>query len=483
MKAPLWTSQAIGQATGGAISAPFTASGVSIDTRTLAPGDLFVALTDQRDGHDFVAAAFDKGAAAALVTHRPQNVAPDAPLVVVEDVLSALVALGRAARARTQASVLAITGSVGKTGTKDMAARVLTAQGRTHSSVKSYNNHWGVPLTLARMPADTEFAVIEIGMNAPGEIAPLSRLAHPDVAMITAIAPVHMAAFESLRGIAQEKGAIFEGVSQGGIAILNRDAPRYGQLLRRAQRRGLRPVRYGWSGLPEFRLHRVGVTESATSVGARVHRRALMFKLGTPGKHFALNALGVLAAVEALGADIAKAALALGTWTPPDGRGLRWSVDLGEGGLDGRIRLIDESYNANPAALAAALDVFAVTQPDHGVGRVAQGRRIAFLGDMLELGRNASAMHRDMVKQDALDQIDVVHCAGPLMQALHDALPARCQGEWHADATSLARRARRLVDAGDVAMVKGSLGSKMGQVVDAIKALGHVRPDTPMGED
>ncbi|MEM9268556.1 MAG: UDP-N-acetylmuramoyl-tripeptide--D-alanyl-D-alanine ligase, partial [Pseudomonadota bacterium] len=262
-----------------------------------------------------------------------------------------------------------------------------------------------------------------------------------------------------------------------------RDIERYGQLVRRARRYGLTPVRYGWAGVPQFRLDRVNVTEAATTIRARMHRRPLLFKLGAPGKHFATNALGVLAAVEAVGADVAKAAITLGSWTPPEGRGLRWSVALGDNGVDGRIRLIDESYNANPAALAAALDVFAVTKPDHGVGRVAKGRRIAFLGDMLELGRNASAMHRDMVKRDAFDKIDLVHCAGPLMQALHDALPSRCQGEWHPDAASLAARARRLVDAGDVAMVKGSLGSKMGQVVDAIKTLGHVRPDTPQGED
>ncbi len=472
----LWTSTDAVAATGGHSDRAWTASGVSIDTRTIAPGDLFVALTDQRDGHDFVAQALRKGASAAMVRFRPEGVAEDAPLLIVEDVLEGLGALAVVARARAQAKVIAVTGSVGKTSTKDMLRTALGGQGRVHAAEKSYNNHWGVPLTLARMPAETDYAIIEIGMNAPGEIAPLSRLARPHVAMITTIAAVHMAAFKNLKGIAIEKAAIFEGLEPGGVAVLNRDMEKYGTIARLAGKQTDKVLRFGWSGRPEFAMDRINLTEYATSAQAKIDGRFVMFKLAAPGKHLAMNALGVLAAVQAVGGDVGRAAVDLGTWTTPEGRGTRWDISLGPEGIDGTIHLIDESFNANPTAMAAALEVFAVSKPKDGIGRVSKGRRIAFLADMLELGAKEHQMHADLAKLDALKAVDLVHCAGPRMQALHDALPKAIRGEWHPDSATLAARVPRLLDAGDVAMAKGSKGARVTLVVDAIKKLGEPRP-------
>ncbi len=472
----LWTRDAAVAATGGHSSRDWRATGVSIDTRSLRPGDLFVALTAARDGHDFVAEALDRGAAAALVSRPPAGVPADAPLLIVDDVLDGLRALGRAARARFRGKVVAVTGSVGKTGTKEMLRSALGAQGKTHAADKSFNNHWGVPLTLARMPEDARYAVIEIGMNAPGEIEPLARLARPHVAMVTTVAAVHLAAFEGLDGIAREKAAIFAGLEPGGVAVMNRDIVQYPILQRAAARGRARPVRFGATGRPEYRLLETRVTREGPSVKARRGGETFFFKLAAPGAHLALNALGALASAEALGADLARSALALATWRAPEGRGARWTVLLGPGGLDGTIRLIDESYNANPAAMEAALEVFAGEKPEDGFGRVAQGRRVAFLGDMLELGPSERALHEGLAKVPAMRAVTKVHCAGGRMRALYEALPRDQRGEWFESAGQMAARVGGLLDAGDIAMVKGSLGSQVGQVVEAIKRLGEARP-------
>jgi UDP-N-acetylmuramoyl-tripeptide--D-alanyl-D-alanine ligase len=469
----LWTRDEAVAATGGASPRDWAASGVSIDSRTIAPGDLFVALKDARDGHDFVADALARGAAAALVERKPDGVAEDAPLLAVPDVLEGLRALGRAGRARFTGRVVAVTGSAGKTGTKEMLRAALGAQGRVSAAEKSFNNHWGVPLTLARLDRGADFAVIEIGMNAPGEIEPLARLARPHVAIVTTVAPVHLAAFASIEGIAREKAAIYRGLEAGGAAVMNRDIATYPILLRAAKTAGAAPVRFGATGRPEFRLVEVHVAGRATTAKAVVRGRAVMFRLGAPGRHLAMNALGALAAVEALGGDLARAALALADWQAPEGRGARIELPMGPEGRDGVLALIDESYNANPAAMAAALEVFAATEPpgaEHGAGR---GRRIAFLGDMLELGADEEAMHAALAGLPALEKVAVVHCAGPLMAALHRALPPGRRGEWHATADALAARARRLVAPGDVVMVKGSNGSRIARVVEALKELGE----------
>jgi UDP-N-acetylmuramoyl-tripeptide--D-alanyl-D-alanine ligase len=478
---PLWTSSEAVRATGGQSTRDWQATGVSIDTRTIVPGDLFVALSAARDGHDFVAEALEKGAAAAVVTHRPGGVAADAPLLIVADVLCALTDLGRAARARTRARVAAITGSVGKTSTKEMARAVLSAQGRTHAAEASYNNHWGVPLTLARMPADTQYAVIEIGMNHPGEIAPLARLARPHVVMVTTVGAAHLEAFDSIAGIAVEKGSICQGLEPGGVAVLNGDLVETPILLAAGRAAGAQIVTFGTAPANHHRLTDIRVRDGATVGQGRAWRTQFLLKVATEGRHFVINALGVLAVARALGADRARALCTLAEWCPPAGRGAR-EVILMNGGQEGEtFDLIDDAFNANPTSLAAAIAVLAATIPRHGVGRVGRGRRVAILGDMLELGPTESALHAAMATTPGMDRVDIVHCAGSRMRALYDALPEARRGRWAATAEDLLEFVPRMVDAGDVVLVKGSKGSRVSRLVDAIRNLGQ-RASGPDGE-
>lgn len=478
MTAPLWTSEAAVAATGGQTTREWAATGVSIDTRTLQPGDLFIALRAARDGHEFVAAALAAGAAAALVTHVPDGVAPDAPLLIVPDVQAALEALGRAARARSNARVAAITGSVGKTSTKDMLRAVLSKQGRTHAAEASYNNHWGVPLTLARMPADTEYAVLEIGMNHPGEIAPLSRMARPHVVMVTTVGAAHLEAFENIDGIAHEKGSICAGLEPGGTAVLNGDLPNTAILLDHAAQAGARVITFGTGPGNHHRLTDIRVRDGATVGQGRAWRTPFFLKVMTEGRHFAVNALGVVAMARALGADRAKALCALAAWSPPAGRGTREALVL-TGGQEGEtLDLIDDAFNANPTSLSAALAVLAVSRPENGLGRVGQGRRLAILGDMLELGDQELAMHAAMAQDPGMAALHIVHCVGPRMAALHEALPQAQRGRWVKTPEELVPLLPRLIDAGDVVLVKGSKGSRVSVVVDAIRKLGQRAPLT-----
>ncbi|PZQ96854.1 MAG: UDP-N-acetylmuramoyl-tripeptide--D-alanyl-D-alanine ligase [Cereibacter sphaeroides] len=479
---PLWSSSEAARATGGAVAVDWQATGVSIDTRTLKPGDLFVALKDLRDGHDFVAQALAKGAAAALVTHRPEGVATDAPLLVVPDVLAGLSDLARAARARTKAKVVGVTGSVGKTSTKDMLAKVLGGQGKTHAAEASYNNHWGVPLTLARMAVDTDFAVIEIGMNHSGEIAPLAILAQLDVALITTVAPAHLEAFDSLEGIATEKATIMDGLIAGGTAVLPADISTAGVLLAKARATGARVIRVGYAENADFRLTDVQLTPDATVVQASAEGRPILFKIMTPGRHFAPNALAVLAVASALGLDPTLAAMDLGRWAPPAGRGTRERILL-DPVEDQGFELIDDAFNANPASMAASLEVLSVLNPVDGVGRVGAGRRIAVLGDMLELGPTEAELHTAIARLPALEKIAVIHSVGPRMRALHAALPPRQRGIWTETATDLAGQVRGLVDAGDIVLVKGSKGIKVSLVVDALRKLGQAVARDQQGTD
>ncbi|MFT7058429.1 MAG: UDP-N-acetylmuramoyl-tripeptide--D-alanyl-D-alanine ligase [Pseudorhodobacter sp.] len=478
---PIWTAQDAQNATGGLSNRDWQAYGVSIDTRTLQPGDLFVALTDLRDGHDFVAQALQKGAAAALVTHVPAGVAPDAPLLIVPDVLEALGALGAAARARTKARIIGVTGSVGKTSTKEMLRTAFSSQARLHAAEASYNNHWGVPLTLARMPEDTEIAVIEIGMNHPGEIAPLSRLARPHIALVTTVAPAHLEAFADLQAIAVEKAGIIEGLEPDGTAILPADLKVTPILTQAASLAGVKTITFGSHAQADYRLIDVQITEFATIARAKADDRNLLFKLSTPGRHFASNALAVLAIGDVLGLDAMITTSDLGRWAPPAGRGTRETIllDLVDGFSFG---LIDDAFNANPASVAAGLDLLAACQPTNGIGRVAIGRRIAILGDMLELGPTEVALHAALADNPALAQIALVHCIGPRMKALHDALPKSKRGHWVETADELLPRAHSLVDAGDIVLVKGSKGIKVSLLVDALRKLGQPNP-TDQGTD
>ena len=472
----LWTAAEAAEATGGRAQGDWTASGVSIDTRSLAPGDLFVALKDVRDGHDFVAQALGKGAAAALVSRVPDDVTPDAPLLVVKDVLTGLQDLGRAGRARMTGKVVAVTGSVGKTSTKEMLLAIFADQGRTHASVASYNNHWGVPLTLARMPRDTEYAVIEIGMNHPGEIAPLSKMAKPHVALVTTVAAAHLEAFEDISGIAVEKASIFEGVVPNGIAVLNADVETSAILMAKALDCKLRNISFGKHGY-DFRLLRADLQGDTTVVQAQMGADPLLFKLSSPGAHFAMNALGALAVVAALRADIALAVGSLGRWKPYKGRGQRERIYLDVVDTRLTLELLDDSYNANPTSMAAALEVLAAVPVTNNIGRVSKGRRIAYLGDMKELGPDAVALHAGLAHLEATSKIDEIHCIGPLMRALYDLLPEAQRGEWYETSQEVLPRLKRHLDSGDVVLAKGSLSMKLGLIVDAIRKMGHARPD------
>ncbi|WP_299349808.1 UDP-N-acetylmuramoyl-tripeptide--D-alanyl-D-alanine ligase [uncultured Shimia sp.] len=473
----LWSATEAAAATGGQAVENWSVEGVSIDTRTIEPGDLFVALKAARDGHDFVAQALAKGAGAALVSHIPEGVSQNAPLLIVDDVLEGLEKLGQAGRERTKARVVAVTGSVGKTSTKEMLRAILSGQGQTHASVASYNNHWGVPLTLARMPADTEFAVIEIGMNHPGEISPLAKMARPHVALITTVAAVHLEAFANVDGIAIEKAALMDGVEPGGLAVLPADIATASILMEKAQSLGVAVETFGETA-PDWVLEQVTLSGDKTIAQARAHGDVLIYKINSAGRHFAMNGLGALAAAQGLGADLAIATADLGRWVPFTGRGARETIWLDPVETDQTLDLIDDAYNANPTSLGAAMDVLAAAETKNGLGRIGRGRRIAFVGDMKELGPLETQMHAEMARHPAMDEIDIVHCVGPLMQHLHDALPLDKRGSWTNTSDEMAQNIRNLVDAGDCVLAKGSLSMGLAKVVDAIRKLGHPAPQS-----
>jgi UDP-N-acetylmuramoyl-tripeptide--D-alanyl-D-alanine ligase len=461
---PLWTVDAMVQAMrakrAGAL--PASVSGISIDSRTIGRGEAFFAIKgDARDGHDFVPAALAAGGGLAVVAAEKRDGLPKGtPLLLVSDVLEGLRDLARAARARTQAKVIGITGSVGKTGTKEALRLALAPSGETHASVASYNNHWGVPLSLARCPQSARFAVFEMGMNHPGEIEPLSRLVAPDIAIVTAIAPVHLEHLGSLDAIADAKAEIFRGLVPGGAAVINRDSPQYPRLKRSAEAAGVaRVVSFGAHTEADARLVQEALHPDCSTVQANILGQDVTYKLGAPGRHHVLNSLAVLAAAALAGADLALAALALAAMKPPSGRGARSTLEL-RGGF---ALLIDESYNANPVSMAAALAVLGQAEVS---GR---GRRIAVLGDMLELGPRGAELHRGLAEPVLAEGIDLVFCCGPLMRALWEALPSERRGGYAESSAALEPQVLATVRPGDAVMVKGSFGSRMSPIVKALE--------------
>ncbi len=456
----LWTSAEAASATQGTSDGFWTATGVSIDSRSVAFGDLFIAIRGPNfDGHVFVADALAKGAAAAMVDRGPETLLPGANLLRVKDTFQGLNDLAAAARQRCGAKVIGITGSVGKTSTKEMLRHVLAEQSATHATTGNLNNHWGVPLTLARMSVDSRYAVIEMGMNNPGEIAPLSRLARPHIAIITAVEAVHLENFDSVESIADAKAEIFAGIEPGGIAILNRDNPHFDRLAAAARAAGAAEViGFGEHKEAQARLVKYAPQSNCSCVAAEILGHQLTFKIGAPGRHWVLNALAVLAAAHLAGADLAEAGIALAGVTAPKGRGERHVLDWRDGG---RIDLIDDSYNASPPSMRAAFAVLAMAKPGNS-----RGRRIAVLGDMLELGPDAEAAHADLAADLVREGIDLVFAAGPLMRALYDAVPAQLRGHHATSSAELVQPLRRAIRSGDVLLVKGSLGSRMGKIVE-----------------
>lgn len=462
MTAPLWTIEEIVKATGGTengnASQPVT--GISIDTRTLEPGELFVPLSDKRDGHDFVGQAFERGAAAALVRQDFDVDGRTQTLIRVQDPLRALEDLARAARARLPAEtvVIAVTGSVGKTGTKDMLRACFSALGETHAAIKSFNNHWGVPLTLARTPRHVAAAIYEIGMNHAGEISPLSKLVRPDIAIVTTVEPVHLEFFESVAGIADAKAEIFDGLGEDGIAILNADNPYFDQLVDRAGARSAKVVSFATETDADVRMTSYEPTPTGASVAARVGGREIEYALSIPGKHVAQNSLAVVAALSKSGRDVQRGVDALAGLQPSVGRGSRDAITI----PGGTLLVIDESYNANPASMKAALGVLGSMPKD------TYARRVAILGDMLELGDDSDALHVGLADSIKSFGIDIVFAAGPHMRSLFDAIPADRQGGWAMQSEDLADEVVRALRPGDAVMIKGSLGSRMAHVLAAI---------------
>ena len=462
MTEPLWQWDelvAAAEARGdGSPDAPIT--GFSIDTRTLAPGDVFVALKAERDGHDFVGDAFKAGAAAALVSKGYRRGKDDGALLRAEDSLAALAAIGRAARVRTNARIVAVTGSAGKTGTKEMLRLCLSDAGPTHASEKSYNNHWGVPLTLARMPQTTKFGVFEIGMNHAGEITPLANMVRPHVAVITTVDPVHLQYFSSVEAIAEAKAEILQGLVPGGTAVLPRDNEHFALLKERADGIGAKIVSFGYADTSDIRCIQANLEARGSSVIAGQGSQRFPYRVGAPGEHYVKNSLAVLAVLLTLGADAMRRLPALARVTAPTGRGARTVLDA----PDGRILLIDESYNANPASMRAALAAMATTP------RADFPRRVAVLGDMLELGDASADLHRGLKEAVDAAGVDLVLACGPMMRLLFDDLKLAQQGSWAPDAAQLAPIFLDTVRAGDAVMIKGSLASGMAPLAEALMA-------------
>jgi UDP-N-acetylmuramoyl-tripeptide--D-alanyl-D-alanine ligase len=461
----LWTVEELLKATGGRlhgkVAKPLTA--VSIDSRAVREGDVFIAIKgDRHDGHDFVANALKAGAGLGVVSRvTPEMTAQGPVLEVAEDPLKGLENMGRAARSRSHGQIVAVTGSVGKTSTKEMLRVALSASGATHASAASFNNHWGVPLTLARMPRETAFGVFEIGMNHAGEITPLVGMVKPHVAIITTIAASHLGNFDSLDGIADAKAEIFTGVVPGGHAVISRDTPYFGRLAAAAKACGITDiVSFGKHAEADVRMEQVALHADCCCVTARVFGETVIYKLGLPGEHMAVNSLCVLAAAKLMGADLARAALALAAAAPAKGRGVREKLRM-EGG---ELMLIDESYNANPASVGAALALLGASQPGW------RGRRIAVLGDMLELGPQGPELHASLLEPMDAAKVDVLYAAGPLMANLWDRVPAERRGAYAATSEALRDALLAGLRPGDVVMIKGSLGSRMGPLVEAIRA-------------
>ena len=456
---PLWTAEDAAAATGGSSIGSWAATGVSIDSRTLAPGDLFIALRGpNHDGHDFVGAAFERGAAAAIVDREiPYLTTP--PLLQVADTLIGLASLGAAGRNRNSARILAITGSVGKTSTKEALRLGLAACNPTFASAGGLNNHWGAPLSLARMPPDAAYGIFELGMNHAGEIAALTRLVRPHIAVITTIEPAHLGFFPSVEAIADAKAEIFGGLEPGGVAVLNRDNPHFARLAAAGRAAAAEVVSFGTHPEATVRLLDYILEARGSIFDVALPDLTLRCHLPAPGRHWVMNAVAVLAAVVAAGADARRAAEALAGLEELPGRGRRYELSW----QGGTLTLIEESYNANPAAMRAALAVFGAMSPAAGA------RRVAVLGDMLELGEATERLHRELAEPLVGAEVDRVFLIGRAVAALYDALPEPKRGGLWPNAGDAIDELIGFLRAGDVVTIKGSRGIGLSPIVERLR--------------
>lgn len=460
----LWDAHTMVEAMGGRPlgSLPEGVTGISIDSRTLKPGEAFFAIKGENsDGHDYATAAMAAGAALLVVAESklPALGRVRVPMIVVDDVLQSLQHLGFAARARTKAQIVAITGSAGKTTTKEMLRQALAPSGNVHASPRSFNNQWGVPLSLARMPEDTDYGIFEIGMNHAGEIRPLVKLVRPHIAIITLVAAAHLGHFKNLGEIADAKSEIFEGVVSGGHAVLNRDDPHFSRLSKNAKAAGIERIHgFGEHSRAQFKLASTAAQADGSTFMCKIAKQQIAVKLRTPGRHMIQNALAVLGAVHLAGGDLAKAAIALADFSAGKGRGETRTLRVG----DSEITLIDESYNANPASMAAAIDLLEAAPVGKG------GRRIAVLGDMLELGEHSRKLHAGLAEKIAESQIDELFLAGPEMKALADALAPDIVCDYCQTVDELKPVILKAVRGGDALMVKSSNGSGFSKIVEAL---------------
>ncbi len=463
--AHLWTYEEVLAATNGRPvgDTPEGVNGISIDTRTLQPGDAFFAIKGDRvDGHDYLAAAMSAGAALAVVDES-RLVALGRlklPLIVVNDVLEAMSHLGEVARMRTKAQIIAVTGSVGKTSTKEMLRTVLSASGKVHAAVASFNNHWGVPLTLARMPVDARYGVFEIGMNHAGEIASLVKLVRPHIAMVTNVAAAHIGAFETVDDIARAKGEIFSGVVPGGYGIINHDDRRYPLLRQLAVDAGIEHIySFGKKRGSDFWLRKSDIDMDGSRVNVRINGKDAEYRLKVAGMHMALNSVATLGAADLVGGDFEKGVDVLRSVKPETGRGNRVVINRSGGG---KILVIDESYNANPASMDAALKVLGAFDEK------AAKRRIAVLGDMLELGRQSKKLHEGLVRPIVAAKVDLVFLVGPEMEYLAKILPKERLGGHFPTADKLEAKLKTRLKTGDVVVIKGSKRIGLAGIADAI---------------
>lgn len=460
----LWSSDAMIAAMSGRPvgKLPEGITGISIDTRTLRDGEAFFAIKgDALDGHDYATAAVAAGAALLVVAEAklPALGKLKAPMIVVDDVLAAMTRLGIASRERSHAQIIAVTGSVGKTTTKEALRHVLSEVGKVHASVASFNNHWGVPLTLARMPEDTDYGVFEIGMNHADEIRPLVKMVRPHVALVTLIAPAHLGHFKNLQEIATAKAEIFEGLLPGGYALLNRDDKYYKFLEKLALEAGVEHIKsFGESTRADYRLMKLKLHDACSCMTARLAGEEVVAKVGAPGRHIVQNVLAVLGAAHLTGTDMAKVTLALSSLRAESGRGERHILEIAKG----TFTLIDESYNANPASMRAAVELLASATP------TGKGRRIAVLGDMLELGTQSSKLHAELSSVIAANNINMVFLGGPEMAALKAAMPVEIRTEYRQSVEELQPQLLNTIRAGDVIMVKSSKGTGFSQIVKTL---------------